>query len=119
MLTLSCLPEPDTAHGHELFDERCAACRPLRDKKMGALLGGRRAGAPDRGLPRLASAALIWTSENLDQWLSDRRNLLPARQCRSVIEAASRRDSPKKESRGTGDRSATRDVKADRRAECG
>jgi cytochrome c2 len=48
----------------------------LRDKKMGPLLGGRRAGAPDTGLSRLASAALIWTSENLDQWLSDRTEFI-------------------------------------------
>jgi cytochrome c oxidase assembly protein Cox11 len=111
--------EPDAAHGHELFVERCAACHALRDNKTGPLLGsvvGRRAGsAPGyRYSPGLASAGLIWTPENLDHWLSDPRKFFAgARMPVRVIEASSRRDIIaylEKESREAGDRSATPSV---------
>jgi cytochrome c oxidase assembly protein subunit 11 len=110
---------PDAAHGRELFDERCAACHALRDNKTGPLLGGvvgRRAGsAPGyRYSPGLASAGLIWTPENLDQWLSDPRKFIAgAKMPVRVIEASSRRDIIgylENEGREAGDRPAAPSV---------
>jgi cytochrome c oxidase assembly protein subunit 11 len=62
----------------------------------------------------LASASLIWTPENLDQWLSDPEKFIAgARMPVRVIEASSRRDIIaylEKESREASDRSATPSV---------
>jgi cytochrome c oxidase assembly protein Cox11 len=111
--------EPDAAHGHELFAERCAACHALRDNKTGPLLGGvvgRRTGsAPGYSYSQgLASAGLIWTPEHLDQWLSDPRKFIAgAKMPIRVIEASSRRDIIaylEKESLEARDRSATPSV---------
>jgi cytochrome c oxidase assembly protein subunit 11 len=111
--------DPDAGHGYELFAERCAACHALRDNKTGPLLGGvvgRRAGsAPGYSYsPGLVSAGLIWTPENLDQWLSDPRKFIAgAKMPIRVIEASSRRDIIaylEKESLEARDRSATPSV---------
>ena len=89
---------PDPVHGQQLFTERCTACHALDSNKTGPVLGGvvgRRAGsAPGyRYSPALKSVGLIWSTDNLDQWLTDPPKFIPgARMPVRVLDAPSRRD---------------------------
>ena len=89
---------PDPVHGQQLFIERCAACHAIDRNKTGPVLGGvigRRAGsAPGYDYsPALKSASLIWSTDNLDQWLTDPRKFIPGvRMPVRVLDAPSRRD---------------------------
>lgn len=89
---------PDPVHGQQLFAERCTACHAIDRNKTGPVLGGvvgRRAGsAPEYDYsPALKSADLIWSTDNLDQWLTDPRKFIPgARMPVRVLDALSRRD---------------------------
>ncbi|MET4204703.1 MULTISPECIES: cytochrome c oxidase assembly protein [unclassified Bradyrhizobium] len=89
---------PDPVHGQQLFMERCTACHAIDRNKTGPVLGGvvgRRAGwAPGYDYsPALKSAGLIWSTDNLDQWLADPRKFIPgARMPVRVLDAPSRRD---------------------------
>ena len=89
---------PDPAHGKELFGERCAACHALDANAYGPMLGGvvgRKAGslAAYPYSPALKAAALTWTADNLDRWLSGPQQFIPGvKMPIRVIEATSRRD---------------------------
>jgi len=89
---------PDPVHGQQLFTERCTACHALDSNKTGPVLGGvvgRRAGsAPGyRYSPALKSVGLIWSTDNLDQWLTAPPKFIPgARMPVRVLDAPSRRD---------------------------
>jgi cytochrome c oxidase assembly protein subunit 11 len=89
---------PDPIHGQQLFTERCTTCHAMDSNKTGPMLGGvvgRRAGsAPGYHYsPALKSAGLIWSRDNLDQWLADPKKFVPgARMPVRVLDAPSRRD---------------------------
>src|SRR5258707_10061736 len=90
--------EPDAVHGEELFGERCAACHAIDANGTGPMLGGlvgRKAGsAPGyRYSLALSDAALIWSPDNLDRWLTDPRKFIPdTRMPVRVLDASARRD---------------------------
>jgi cytochrome c oxidase assembly protein Cox11 len=107
---------PDPVHGAQLFSERCTACHAIDRNKAGPMLGGvfgRRAGsAPGYHYsPALKGAGLIWSADNLDQWLGDpQKSVRGARMPVRVLDAPSRRDIIaflQRESRGRGDRTGT------------
>ena len=89
---------PDPVHGQQLFTERCTACHAMDSNKTGPMLGGvvgRRAGsAPGYHYsPALKSAGLIWSTDNLDKWLTAPPKFIPgARMPVRVLDAPSRRD---------------------------
>jgi cytochrome c oxidase assembly protein Cox11 len=89
---------PDAVHGKQLFTERCTACHAIDSNKTGPMLGGvvgRRAGSASgyHYSPALASAGLVWSADNLDQWLADPKKFVPgARMPVRVLDAPSRRD---------------------------
>jgi cytochrome c oxidase assembly protein Cox11/mono/diheme cytochrome c family protein len=90
--------EPDAGRGQELFGERCAACHAMDSNKAGPMLGGvvgHRAGsaAGFTYSPALASADLIWSADNLNQWLADPPKFIPgARMPVRILDASARRD---------------------------
>jgi cytochrome c oxidase assembly protein subunit 11 len=111
--------EPDAVHGQELFGERCTVCHSLDRNKAGPMLAGvvgRTAGSAVRYSysAALASADLMWTSDNLDHWLADPQKFLPGtRMPIRVLERSSRRDIIaylEKESRKVNDHSAPQTV---------
>jgi cytochrome c oxidase assembly protein Cox11/mono/diheme cytochrome c family protein len=89
---------PDAVRGQELFGERCAVCHSLDRNKAGPMLAGvvgRTVGSAGgySYSPALASADLMWTSDNLDHWLADPQNFLRGtRMPIRVLERSSRRD---------------------------
>ena len=89
---------PDPVHGQQLFTERCTACHAMDSNKTGPMLSGvvgRRAGsAPGYHYsPALKSAGLIWSTDNLDKWLTAPPKFIPgARMPVRVLDAPSRRD---------------------------
>jgi cytochrome c2 len=62
--------------------------------KLGAVVGRRAGSAPGYHYsPALMSAGLIWSTDNLDQWLADPQKFVPgARMPVRVLDAPSRRD---------------------------
>jgi cytochrome c oxidase assembly protein subunit 11 len=90
--------QPDTAHGQELFGERCTACHALDRNMAGPMLAGvvGRTASSAVGYsysPALASSDLMWTPDNLDRWLADPQKFLPGtRMAIRVLERSSRRD---------------------------
>jgi cytochrome c2 len=64
--------------------------------------------------PALASVDLVWSADNLDQWLADPRKLVPGTGMPArVLDASARRDIIaylEKESRELSDRSRSRSV---------
>jgi cytochrome c oxidase assembly protein subunit 11 len=89
---------PDAVHGEQLFSERCTSCHAIDSNKTGPMLGGvfgRKAGsaAGYHYSPALESAAFIWSTDSLDQWLADPKKFVPgARMPVRVLDAPSRRD---------------------------
>ncbi|MGA7810493.1 cytochrome c oxidase assembly protein [Bradyrhizobium sp.] len=89
---------PDPVHGRQLFSERCTACHSMDRNMAGPMLGGvvgRKAGSASgyHYSPALAAAGLIWSTDNLDQWLADPQKLVGgARMPVRVLDAPSRRD---------------------------
>jgi cytochrome c oxidase assembly protein subunit 11 len=89
---------PDAAHGQALFAERCASCHALDRNKIGPMLEGvvgRPAGAAagyDYSAA-LKNAGLVWSTDNLDRWLTDPRAFVPgAKMPIRVLDELSRRD---------------------------
>jgi cytochrome c oxidase assembly protein Cox11 len=89
---------PDAVHGKQLFAERCTACHGMDGNKTGPMLGGvvgRKAGTASgyHYSQALQSAGLIWSADNLDQWLADPKKFVPgARMPVRVLDAPSRHD---------------------------
>ncbi len=89
---------PDAAHGQKLYADRCTACHALDGNKFGPMLGGvfgRKAGSvPGYPYsPALKSAGLVWSADNLDQWLAGPQQFIPGvKMPVRVLEATSRRD---------------------------
>lgn len=89
---------PDAVHGEQLFTERCTACHAMDSNKTGPMLGGvfgRKVGsaAGYHYSQALKSAALIWSTDSLDQWLADPKKFVPgARMPVRVLDAPSRHD---------------------------
>jgi cytochrome c oxidase assembly protein subunit 11 len=89
---------PDAIHGEQLFTERCSACHALDSNKTGPMLGGvvgRKAGSASgyHYSPALQAAGLVWSEDNLDQWLADPKKFVPgARMPVRVLDTPSRRD---------------------------
>jgi cytochrome c oxidase assembly protein Cox11 len=89
---------PDAVHGQQLFNERCTACHAMDSNKTGPMLGGvvgRKAGSVSgyHYSPALERAGLIWSADNLDQWLADPKKFVPgARMPVRVLDVPSRRD---------------------------
>jgi cytochrome c oxidase assembly protein subunit 11 len=89
---------PDPVHGKTLFNERCSACHAFDSNKFGPMLGGvvgRRAGSSPGYLysPALRAVNFVWSSSNLDQWMTDPQKFVPgAKMPVRVLEATSRRD---------------------------
>ena len=89
---------PDAVHGKQLFAERCNACHALDTNKTGPELGGvigRKAGTASgyHYSPALQNAGLVWSKNNLDQWLTDPKKFVPgARMPVRVLDAPSRHD---------------------------
>jgi cytochrome c oxidase assembly protein subunit 11 len=89
---------PDPNHGQQLFAEQCSACHALDSNKYGPALGGvvgRRVGSAP-GYPysqALKTASFVWSSDNLDRWLTDPQKFVPgAKMPVRVLERTSRRD---------------------------
>ena len=89
---------PDAVNGQQLFSERCSACHAMDHNQTGPELGGvigRKAGSASgyHYSPALKSAGLTWSSENLDQWLTNPQKFINgARMPVRVLDAPSRRD---------------------------
>lgn len=89
---------PDPVHGQQLFTERCTACHAMESNKAGPMLGGvfgRKAGsaAGYHYSPALQTAGLVWSGDNLNQWLADPKQFVPgARMPVRVLDTPSRRD---------------------------
>ncbi len=92
------LTAPDVKRGEALFAERCAACHALDRNKVGPMLGtvyGREAGKASgyNYSPALREAAISWSADTLDRWLTDPRKFIPgARMPIRVLDATTRRD---------------------------
>jgi cytochrome c oxidase assembly protein Cox11 len=89
---------PDAASGEKLFAEQCSACHALDKSKIGPALGGvvgRKAGM-FAGYPysgALAHSGVVWTTANLDKWLTDPASFVPGAQMpMQVTDAVQRRD---------------------------
>jgi cytochrome c oxidase assembly protein subunit 11 len=89
---------PDSAHGRELFSQRCSACHALDRNMIGPMLGGvvGRAAGSIVGFnysPSLKNARLIWSTNKLDEWLAGPVKLIPGvRMPVRVLDAPSRHD---------------------------
>jgi cytochrome c oxidase assembly protein subunit 11 len=85
---------PDPVHGEQLFTERCSACHALDNNKTGpALRGvvGRKAGY--HYSQALQATRLVWSQDNLNQWLADPKKFVPGvRMPVRVLDNPSRRD---------------------------
>lgn len=89
---------PDPKRGKVLFAERCSACHDLNRNNTGPMLGGvvgrKAGGAPGYNYsPALREAAVRWSADTLDQWLTDPRKFIPgARMPVRVLDPTTRRD---------------------------
>jgi cytochrome c oxidase assembly protein subunit 11 len=89
---------PDAVHGEQLFTERCTACHAMDSNKTGPMLGGvfgRKAGSATgyHYSPALQAAGLVWSTDNLNQWLADPKKFVPGvRMPVRVLDMPSRRD---------------------------
>ncbi len=89
---------PDPAHGQALFAERCDSCHALDRNKIGPMLEGvvgRRAGsaAGYEYSAALKNAGLVWSTDNLDRWLTNPNAFVPgAKMPVRVLDEPSRRD---------------------------
>ncbi|HUZ32915.1 MAG TPA: cytochrome c oxidase assembly protein [Xanthobacteraceae bacterium] len=89
---------PDPAHGQALFAERCGSCHALDRNKIGPMLEGvvgRQAGsaAGYEYSAALKNAGLVWSTDNLDRWLTNPRAFVPgAKMPVRVLDELSRRD---------------------------
>ena len=89
---------PDPAHGKALFAERCNSCHALDRNKIGPMLEGvvgRRAGsaAGYEYSAALKNAGLVWSTDNLDRWLTNPSAFVPgAKMPVRVLDEPSRRD---------------------------
>ena len=82
---LSCAaaqPAGDAARGERLYEAQCSACHSIDVNRIGPAhrgVVGRRSGAAPgfRYSPALQRLNVVWTSENLDRWLTDPAAMAP------------------------------------------
>jgi cytochrome c len=92
--TLSRAQEP--AAGKEIFQKRCGGCHSLDRDKEGPRLGGvygRAAGSVEsfQYSDALKKSGVTWTSETLDQWLTDTEKVVPGNDMSFQVQKADER----------------------------
>ncbi|MBM3523298.1 MAG: c-type cytochrome [Alphaproteobacteria bacterium] len=72
----------DAVEGERVYESRCIGCHSLDANRIGPMhrgVFGRKAGSVTGFAysPALKNAAIIWTEETLDRWLTDPQKLIP------------------------------------------
>ncbi len=75
------MPAGDAVRGAEIYDSSCGGCHSLDANRIGpahrGVVGRAAASAPGYNYsPSLKTSGVVWTSENLDKWLSDPRGFV-------------------------------------------
>ncbi len=93
LLTTSVQAEGDQVNGRKIYETRCIGCHSIDSNRVGPAhrgVFGRRAGGVT-GYDysnAVASSDVIWTAQNLDQWLSSPEAFIPGQKMGYVVSDA-------------------------------